>query len=193
MRAHRHRWDRGADDLWVRVGCRRGMIEEVFCSAARFVEVGERIREMFPLVHVLAIDRIQGRGKKLATSSPLSMARSLQLRDLVDDDWEQIVRSPHLARVEKLAVALPRPIDLAWLLDRLATGGLRFTQFYNCARCCPSRAALLTGLYPHQTGIGHLLEDWRKPGYTNGLNESCVTIAQLLGEAGYRTYHSGKW
>ena len=39
-------------------------------------------------------------------------------------------------------------------LNRLARGGTRFTQFYNCARCCPSRAALMTGLYPHQTGIG---------------------------------------
>ncbi len=78
-------------------------------------------------------------------------------------------------------------------IDQLAAGGLRFTQFYNCARCCPTRASLLTGLYPHQTGVGHLLENWEKPGYRNGLNQSCVTIAQLLGEAGYRTYHSGKW
>ena len=42
-------------------------------------------------------------------------------------------------------------------LDRLAAGGLRFTQFYNAARCCPTRAALLTGLYPHQAGVGHML------------------------------------
>src|SRR5258708_4406197 len=48
-------------------------------------------------------------------------------------------------------------------LDRLAAGGLRFTQFYNCARCCPTRAALLTGLYPHQAGVGHMLADWKKP------------------------------
>src|SRR5262249_33462563 len=44
-------------------------------------------------------------------------------------------------------------------LDRLAAGGLRLTQFYNTARCCPTRAALLTGLYPHQAGIGHMMED----------------------------------
>src|SRR5215813_46697 len=41
-------------------------------------------------------------------------------------------------------------------LDRLAAGGIRFTQFYNCARCCPTRASLLTGLYPHQVGVGHM-------------------------------------
>ena len=78
-------------------------------------------------------------------------------------------------------------------LDALAAGGLRFTQFYNTARCCPTRAALLTGLYPHQAGGGHMFEDWKKPAYSNGLNESCVTIAQLLKQAGYRNYHVGKW
>ena len=44
-------------------------------------------------------------------------------------------------------------------LDALAQGGLRFTQFYNTARCCPTRACLLTGLYPHQAGIGHMMDD----------------------------------
>ena len=39
-------------------------------------------------------------------------------------------------------------------LDRLATNGIRFTQFYNTSRCCPTRASLLTGMYPHQAGIG---------------------------------------
>jgi arylsulfatase A-like enzyme len=78
-------------------------------------------------------------------------------------------------------------------LDRLAAGGLRFTQFYNAARCCPTRASLLTGLYPHQAGVGHMLQAWKSPAYTNGLNESCATIAELLAAAGYRTYHIGKW
>jgi arylsulfatase A-like enzyme len=78
-------------------------------------------------------------------------------------------------------------------LDRLAEGGLRFTQFYNAARCCPTRASLLTGLYPHQAGVGHMLQAWKPPAYTNGLNESCATIAELLAAAGYRTYHIGKW
>ena len=44
-------------------------------------------------------------------------------------------------------------------LDALAKNGLRFTQFYNTARCCPTRASLLTGLHPHQAGIGHMMED----------------------------------
>ena len=72
-------------------------------------------------------------------------------------------------------------------LDRLAANGLRFTQFYNAARCCPTRAALLTGLYPHQAGVGHMLGNWRPPAYSSGLNESCATIAELLRTGGYRT------
>ena len=78
-------------------------------------------------------------------------------------------------------------------LDQLAAGGLRFTQFYNAARCCPTRAALLTGLYPHQAGVGHMLQSWRPPAYTSGLGEHTATFAELLREAGYRTYHVGKW
>ena len=78
-------------------------------------------------------------------------------------------------------------------LDRLAARGVRFTQFYNAARCCPTRAALLTGLYPHQAGVGHMLQNWRPPAYTGGLNENCATIAELLRAGGYRTYHVGKW
>ncbi|HET6327794.1 MAG TPA: sulfatase-like hydrolase/transferase, partial [Planctomycetaceae bacterium] len=78
-------------------------------------------------------------------------------------------------------------------LNRLAANGLRFKQFYNCARCCPSRASILTGLYPHEAGVGHMLEQWHPPGYTHGLNEECATIAELLRTGGYRTYHVGKW
>jgi len=80
-------------------------------------------------------------------------------------------------------------------LDALAAGGLQFTQFYNCARCCPTRASLLTGLYPHQAGVGHMMEDDGKehPGYRGNLNHSCRTIAEMLKPAGYRTYAVGKW
>lgn len=79
-------------------------------------------------------------------------------------------------------------------LDRLAAGGLRFSQMYNMARCCPSRAALLTGLNPHQTGIGHMVTPIPgAPGYQGYLNNQCVTIAEVLGESGYRTCISGKW
>lgn len=81
-------------------------------------------------------------------------------------------------------------------LDALAKTGLRFTQFYNTARCCPTRASLLTGLYPHQAGIGHMVDTWSKrggPGYAGDLNQSSVTIAQVMKTAGYRTYMVGKW
>ena len=79
-------------------------------------------------------------------------------------------------------------------LDRLAAGGLRFSQMYNMARCCPSRAALLTGLNPHQTGVGHMVTPIPgAPGYQGYLNEQCVTIAEVLGQSGYRTCISGKW
>lgn len=78
-------------------------------------------------------------------------------------------------------------------LNRLASGGLRFTQFYNTARCCPSRASLLTGLHPHQTGVGHMMRDDGLEGYRGDLNDHCVTIAEVLKSAGYATYMSGKW
>ncbi|MGB7329699.1 MAG: arylsulfatase [Rubripirellula sp.] len=78
-------------------------------------------------------------------------------------------------------------------LDSLADGGLRFTQFYNTGRCCPTRASLLTGLYPHQAGVGHMMEDRGHDGYRGDLNRNCVTIAEALKPAGYRTYMAGKW
>ena len=78
-------------------------------------------------------------------------------------------------------------------LDALAKNGLRFTQFYNTARCCPTRASLLTGLYPHQAGIGHMVEDRGHDGYRGDLNEQCVTMAEALRPAGYATYAVGKW
>jgi len=67
------------------------------------------------------------------------------------------------------------------------------SQFYNTARCSPSRASLLTGLQPHQTGIGILTEDQRPYGYPGTLNDRCVTLAEVLSAAGYATYMSGKW
>ena len=78
-------------------------------------------------------------------------------------------------------------------LDRLAEGGVRFSQFYNTARCCPSRASLLTGLYQHQAGIGFMTyADWGE-GYEGTLNEQCVTLGEALKNAGYSTFVSGKW
>lgn len=78
-------------------------------------------------------------------------------------------------------------------LDALAGGGLRFTQFYNTARCCPTRASLLTGLYPHQAGIGHMMDDRGLDGYRGELSRRAVTVAEALKPAGYRTYATGKW
>ncbi|MFM8274630.1 MAG: arylsulfatase, partial [Gemmata sp.] len=80
-------------------------------------------------------------------------------------------------------------------LDALAAGGVRFTQFYNMARCCPTRASLLTGLYPHQAGVGHMMEDKgaAHPGYRGNLNSTCRTIPEVLKPAGYRAYAVGKW
>ena len=84
-------------------------------------------------------------------------------------------------------------------LDRLADHGLRFRNAYNGARCCPTRASLLTGLYAHQTGIGHMTNEANRrfdkgfPAYRGELNRRCVTIAEALRPAGYHTWMAGKW
>lgn len=84
-------------------------------------------------------------------------------------------------------------------IDGLAAEGLRFKQFYNTGRCCPTRASLMTGLYPHQAGIGHMTEAPPLPSplenepYQGYLNEHCVTIAQVLKASGYHTLMTGKW
>jgi arylsulfatase A-like enzyme len=84
-------------------------------------------------------------------------------------------------------------------LDALAKNGLRFTQFYNGARCCSTRASLLTGLYAHQAGVGHMTEERRDPsgkvypGYAGRLNDTSVTIPEVLNGAGYFTAMTGKW
>ena len=78
-------------------------------------------------------------------------------------------------------------------LDRLAAGGVRLTQFYNTGRCCPSRASILTGRYPHAVGLGHMTQDIGQPGYRGRVSEDARTIAQVLAPAGYRSFISGKW
>ena len=79
-------------------------------------------------------------------------------------------------------------------IDNLAENGLRWAQFYNNARSCPSRAVLMTGLYPHQAGAGWMAcADMQFDGYHGYLNDNCVTIAEVLGASGYETYMCGKW
>jgi arylsulfatase A-like enzyme len=78
-------------------------------------------------------------------------------------------------------------------LDNLAATGLRFTQFYNAARCCPTRASLLTGLSPQQAGIGHMVNNRGTEAFRGDLSNRAVTIAEVLKGAGYSTYMSGKW
>lgn len=78
-------------------------------------------------------------------------------------------------------------------LDSLAKSGLRFTHFYNAGRSCPTRASLVSGLYPHQAGMGWMTDFSGDAGYQGDLNRRCVTLAEVLGTAGYQTYMAGKW
>lgn len=84
-------------------------------------------------------------------------------------------------------------------IDKLASNGLRFKQFYNTSRSCPTRASLLTGLYQHQTGVGMMTTegntdfDFKVDGYRGFLNKNCMTIAEVLKGSGYHTYMTGKW
>lgn len=79
-------------------------------------------------------------------------------------------------------------------IDRLGNTGLRFTQYYNTARSSSSRAALLTGLYPHQAGMGHLANyNFPQAGYVDDLSKNAVTLAEVMKGAGYATYMAGKW
>ncbi len=78
-------------------------------------------------------------------------------------------------------------------LDRMAAEGMRLKQFYTTPRCCPTRAALLTGLYPQQAGIGSMMEDHGLPGYRGELNYHCPTLAEALRLANYTTLMVGKW
>ena len=148
-----------------------------------------KLHRAFPLLHLIISAFVTLSMPSFAAGAP---ARPNILIILADDlGWSDLgcyggeIRTPNL--------------------DSLAAGGVRFTQFYNCTRCCPSRASLLTGLYPHQAGIGLMTSDRAAkypgagdrgeefPGYRGSLNANCVTIAQVLKPAGYRTGALGKW
>ena len=76
-------------------------------------------------------------------------------------------------------------------LDRLAAAGVRFSQFYNAGRCCPARASLLTGLYPHQAGVGMMVYRNSGDGYQGHLNQRCVTFGEVLGARRLSDYDDG--
>ncbi|MCP4942615.1 MAG: sulfatase-like hydrolase/transferase, partial [Planctomycetaceae bacterium] len=79
-------------------------------------------------------------------------------------------------------------------LDSLASNGVRLTHFYTTGRCCPSRASLLTGHYPHRVGLGHMAgNDLGQSGYRGRVADDTITLAQTLSESGYRTFMAGKW
>ena len=78
-------------------------------------------------------------------------------------------------------------------IDAMARRGAVLTSMYNCARCCPTRASLLTGLYPHKAGIGHMGANLGTAAYQGFLREDTATIAERLRANGYRTLMSGKW
>lgn len=84
-------------------------------------------------------------------------------------------------------------------LDSLAANGFTMTQFYNAGRCCPTRASLLTGLYPHQSGVGHMDHPRKNaagdivPAYQGYLNNKSVTLGEVMKQNGYQTFLSGKW
>ncbi len=79
------------------------------------------------------------------------------------------------------------------MLDRLAFAGIRFNRFYATPRCSPTRAALLTGVWSHEAGVGHLDLDWGRPAYRGAIHDSVPTIAERLRERGYANYMVGKW
>ena len=78
-------------------------------------------------------------------------------------------------------------------IDSMAQRGAVLSAMYNCARCCPTRASLLTGVYPHNAGIGHMGTNLGTPAYQGFLRDDTATIAERLRADGYRTLMAGKW
>ena len=142
-----------------------------------------------------------------APSSPPSAAASRAPNPAPPHDPAVAVSSePAIAPSSRPNIVLILADDMGWSdigcfgseiatpnLDRLAAEGTRFTGFTNNARCCPSRASILTGLYPTQTGVGYMDTDQWTPQYQGHLNKSCVTLGEVLRSSGYRTGLFGKW
>lgn len=81
-------------------------------------------------------------------------------------------------------------------IDRLASSGVRLSNFHTLPTCAPARSVLLTGVDNHVSGIGSQVisgDQVGQPGYEGHLNERVVTLAEILAQHGYRTYHAGKW
>ena len=105
---------------------------------------------------------------------------------LVADDWG-------FTDVEAFGAEFATPH-----LDALAHAGMRFSNFHVAGSCSPTRAMLQTGVMNHRAGLGNMPETIPdahrgKPGYDTVMNHRVVTIAELFGAAGYRTYLTGKW
>ncbi|KAA9341061.1 arylsulfatase [Larkinella humicola] len=78
-------------------------------------------------------------------------------------------------------------------IDKLAAEGLRLREFYNNSICAPTRASLITGQYHHKAGVGYFNVNLGLPAYQGWLNKESLTFGEVLKQAGYNTYLSGKW
>ena len=78
-------------------------------------------------------------------------------------------------------------------LDKIASQGMRFEQFYSNPRSCPTRASLMTGMYPTNAGVGAMSMDMKIPEYQGYLRTDCVTMGEAMRSNGYSTFLSGKW
>lgn len=78
-------------------------------------------------------------------------------------------------------------------IDRLANEGIKFLQFYNASVCCPTRASLMSGLYPHEAGVGYMDADLGYESYQGRIKKNVYTLAEILSQNGYSTIMAGKW
>ncbi len=170
----------------------RAALTRIPSQQKKLSHIRQPARRKFPNMAFIKFTRTHFRLLALCVGSIISLPLTADDRPnlvlILSDDmgWSDI--QPYGGEIETPA------------LQRLANNGLRFTQFYNNARCSQTRASLLTGLVSHQTGMGMLAETPTAPGpadadfgYHRYLNRNCVTIAEALKPAGYHTYMSGKW